>query len=211
MGWQCHGEAVYYGLTGGGLAALRIADGQRLWLSRFGVPESQTVNHGAAATGTPGAVFVGGADGTLNALASGDGSTLWQFNTNQQLRCSRQGDHQGRVDHSRAVPSLSTAGCSSAPASAWWVESPAMPCWPSASSSRARGRRRRQRGGGSAARVASPRGERAVEAAVDVRSSACPAVYARCGLTTAGLPGDSSGDNKPCRLASVLGGPGRPG
>jgi polyvinyl alcohol dehydrogenase (cytochrome) len=73
-------QNVYYGFTGGGMAALDLATGQRKWF----VPIAQQgtrVGHAAAASVIPGVVFVGGSDGLLNALAASDGHTLWQFDT----------------------------------------------------------------------------------------------------------------------------------
>ena len=81
-GGAASADVAYFGLTGGGVAAMRINDGQRLWYSRFGIPEAQTVSHGAATTAIPGVVFLGGSDGRLNAVSSTDGSLLWQFDTN---------------------------------------------------------------------------------------------------------------------------------
>jgi outer membrane protein assembly factor BamB len=81
-GGAASADVAYYGLTGGGVAAMRINDGQRLWYSRFGVPEAQTVSHGAATTAIPGVLFLGGSDGRFNAVSSQDGSLLWQFDTN---------------------------------------------------------------------------------------------------------------------------------
>jgi polyvinyl alcohol dehydrogenase (cytochrome) len=75
----------YFGLTGGGVAAMRTADGEPVWFKSFDVPAGKRVGNAAAATGTPSAVFVGSADGTLYALAPGDGATLWQFNTNRSF------------------------------------------------------------------------------------------------------------------------------
>lgn len=80
-GGAANAETAYFGLTGGGLAAMRIADGERLWFTRIGVPEGQSVNHSAAATAIPGVVFAGGSDGKLSAVAAVDGALLWQFDT----------------------------------------------------------------------------------------------------------------------------------
>lgn len=82
-GGTADSDTAYYGLTGGGAAAMHIADGQRQWLSNVNVPPGQRVSHAAAATSIPGVVFVGGSDGKLSALSSADGSVLWQFDTNQ--------------------------------------------------------------------------------------------------------------------------------
>ncbi len=74
-------DTVYYGLTSGGVAALRLTDGERLWFSPLDKAVNPKANHSAAATGWPGVVMVGGADGKLYALSSKDGATLWSFET----------------------------------------------------------------------------------------------------------------------------------
>lgn len=74
-------DAVYYGLTSGGVAALRLSDGGRLWFAPLDKPVNPKANHSAAATGWPGVVMVGGADGKLFAISSKDGAQLWSFDT----------------------------------------------------------------------------------------------------------------------------------
>ena len=44
----------------------------------------------AAATAIPGAVFVGGWDGTLHALSTTDGHKLWEFATARRFRTVNQ-------------------------------------------------------------------------------------------------------------------------
>lgn len=78
-------ENAYFGLMGGGVAAIRLADGQRQWHSAVGAPPDGTVTHGAALTAIPGVAFVGGSDGRLTALSTRDGSVLWQFATMQRF------------------------------------------------------------------------------------------------------------------------------
>jgi polyvinyl alcohol dehydrogenase (cytochrome) len=76
---------VYYGLkVGGGLAAIRIADGQRLWQ----VPVAdgygeQRVGYDSPATTIPGMVFLGGSDGSIVAASTRDGHILWSYDTNR--------------------------------------------------------------------------------------------------------------------------------
>lgn len=72
---------VYFGLNAGGVAAVRLADGQRTWYNPLNSTPQQRVTHSAAATAIPGVVFVGGSDGRLWALASSDGHPLWSFET----------------------------------------------------------------------------------------------------------------------------------
>lgn len=74
--------AIYYGLNrGGGVVALRLTDGKRLWRVRLpGGPKSA---HATPATAMPGVIFLGGMDGRLYALSSRNGKVLWRYNTNR--------------------------------------------------------------------------------------------------------------------------------
>ena len=72
-------------VQGGGIAALRLEDGQKLWQlpghpcqpAKPGCSPAQS----AAVTAIPGAVFSGSLDGHLRAFASEDGALLWDFDT----------------------------------------------------------------------------------------------------------------------------------
>jgi len=57
-----------------------MATGQQVWFQPIN-PAGGRGGHNAAATVIPGVVFVGGANGTLNALSTTDGAILWQFDT----------------------------------------------------------------------------------------------------------------------------------
>lgn len=48
-------------------------------------PEGKRVSYTAAVTGIPGVVFVGGNDGSLNALSAADGRKLWEFDTAREF------------------------------------------------------------------------------------------------------------------------------
>ena len=68
----------------GGLFALRLATGERVWRAAPACEAgSQDCSraHIAAVTAIPGAVFSGTADGVLRAYAASDGRVLWQFDT----------------------------------------------------------------------------------------------------------------------------------
>jgi polyvinyl alcohol dehydrogenase (cytochrome) len=80
-GGAASADTLYYGLTDGGVVAMRLSDGGRLWFSPLNRDRSPRVNHAAATTAIPGVVFVGGTDGVLFAVAARDGSTLWSFDT----------------------------------------------------------------------------------------------------------------------------------
>jgi polyvinyl alcohol dehydrogenase (cytochrome) len=72
---------AYFGLNAGGVAAVRLADGQHAWYTPLNSSVDRKVTHSAAATVIPGVVFVGGSDGRLWALSSSDGHSLWSFDT----------------------------------------------------------------------------------------------------------------------------------
>ena len=76
---------VYYGLkVGGGLAAIRIADGQRLWQVPIDTGDGgQRVGYDSPATAIPGIVFLGGSDGTIVAASTRDGRVLWSYDTDR--------------------------------------------------------------------------------------------------------------------------------
>ena len=69
---------------GGGLTALRIADGSKVWFappSDCGTRPGCSPAQSAAVTAIPGAVFSGSMDGFLRAFAAEDGKLLWEFDT----------------------------------------------------------------------------------------------------------------------------------
>ncbi len=74
-------QYAYFGLNAGGVAALRIRNGERVWYTPLNSTAERRVTHSAAATVIPGVVFVGGSDGRLWALSSRDGHPLWSFET----------------------------------------------------------------------------------------------------------------------------------
>ena len=60
---------AYYGLTDGGVLAMDLADGKRVWLNRLGASPEHRLNNGSPGTSIPGAILIGGGDGKLRALA----------------------------------------------------------------------------------------------------------------------------------------------
>ena len=80
-GGALDGSTVYYGLTDGGVAALNVADGKRVWLNRLGSAPGRTVNNGSPGTGVPGALLIGGGDGKVHALDKKTGDELWVTET----------------------------------------------------------------------------------------------------------------------------------
>jgi polyvinyl alcohol dehydrogenase (cytochrome) len=74
-------QNAYFGLSSGGVVAVRLNDGQRAWYTPLNSTEQKRVGHSAAVTVIPGVLFVGGSDGRLSALSTIDGRPLWSFET----------------------------------------------------------------------------------------------------------------------------------
>ncbi len=76
----------------GGLHAVRLADGRRVWYTPPPAPACGTLGpqcHGAqsaAITALPGVVFSGSSDGAMRAFASDSGRILWEFDTNREFQ-----------------------------------------------------------------------------------------------------------------------------
>ena len=77
-------QNVYYGLSGGGMVAIQLTTGERLWYTRFDTG-GQRVSNAAAASAIPGVAFVGGTDGKLHALSTTDGKQLWETETAREF------------------------------------------------------------------------------------------------------------------------------
>jgi polyvinyl alcohol dehydrogenase (cytochrome) len=75
---------LYVGLGSGAIAAVQFATGEKLWTTRLADPGTRESNV-AASSAIPGAVFIGGTDGKLHALASTDGHKIWSFDTAQEF------------------------------------------------------------------------------------------------------------------------------
>jgi len=71
---------VYYGLSSGGMAALKLATGEKVWYTPL-AKEGTRVNNAAAVSAIPGVAFVAGSDGVLHALSTADGKIIWEYNT----------------------------------------------------------------------------------------------------------------------------------
>jgi polyvinyl alcohol dehydrogenase (cytochrome) len=74
---------------GGGLTALRIRDGAKVWYAAPAACDSSrpvcSPAQPAAVTAIPGVVFSGAVDGHLRAFATADGSVLWDFDTAREF------------------------------------------------------------------------------------------------------------------------------
>ena len=84
------GGAIVIGQTlldpaiGGGLFALRVTDGTKVWNAppaSCGTRPRCSPAQSAAVTAIPGVVFSGSVDGHLRAYTSDDGRVLWEFDT----------------------------------------------------------------------------------------------------------------------------------
>jgi polyvinyl alcohol dehydrogenase (cytochrome) len=80
-GGAASADQVYYGLTNGGVAALKLKDGERTWFSPLDKATNPRANNSAAVTAWPGVVLAGGANGKLFAVSEKDGAMLWSFDT----------------------------------------------------------------------------------------------------------------------------------
>jgi polyvinyl alcohol dehydrogenase (cytochrome) len=74
---------AYFGVSTGGVAALRLDTGERTWFTPLTAEQGAAVDNTAPASAIPGAVFVGGTDGTIQALSTPDGKVLWSFATSR--------------------------------------------------------------------------------------------------------------------------------
>src|SRR5262249_47459282 len=77
---------VYYGHTNGGVAAIRLATGERVWFNPLTPPAGRGRGGNiAAVTAIPGVVFSGSITGTISALSASDGDILWEFDTRKDF------------------------------------------------------------------------------------------------------------------------------
>jgi polyvinyl alcohol dehydrogenase (cytochrome) len=75
----------------GGLHAVALATGERVWLAAPAPPicgggRGCSAAQSAAVTAIPGAVFSGANDGALRAYSTRDGSIVWEFDSNREFR-----------------------------------------------------------------------------------------------------------------------------
>jgi polyvinyl alcohol dehydrogenase (cytochrome) len=84
------GDAALDAEQGGGVTALDVSDGKKVWFTA-GVPckpprPGCSPAQPAAVTAIPGAVFSGSLDGHIRAYATADGKLLWDFDTQKDYR-----------------------------------------------------------------------------------------------------------------------------
>jgi polyvinyl alcohol dehydrogenase (cytochrome) len=58
-----------------------LVDGQQKWCAPLDTGTDPKVGYSAAVTAIPGVLFAGGSDGSLWALSTDDGHTLWKYQT----------------------------------------------------------------------------------------------------------------------------------
>ncbi len=75
-------QNVYYGAGQSGLAAFRLATGEKVWAF---TPPAGGGTLGAAPTAIPGVIFEGSSNGRLYAVSAADGKQIWEFDTAQEF------------------------------------------------------------------------------------------------------------------------------
>jgi polyvinyl alcohol dehydrogenase (cytochrome) len=89
-------EAAYFGLTRGGMGAVDLATGKRLWISPLS--SEHKVSYASATTGLPGVLLQGSSDGKLQAVSSAGGTLLWSFDTQREFETvNRVKAHGGSI------------------------------------------------------------------------------------------------------------------
>jgi polyvinyl alcohol dehydrogenase (cytochrome) len=79
-------QNAYYGLSRGGVVALRLTTGERQWFNPLpGTGEARRIGQYAAVSVIPGVVFTAGWDGRLDALSAADGHVLWEYDTAREF------------------------------------------------------------------------------------------------------------------------------
>lgn len=88
FGGAADGENAYFGLKSGGIAAVQLTTGKRIWFAPLPGEhiEEQGAGETAALTVMPGVVFSGGWDGVLRALSTEGGELLWEYNTVDEVK-----------------------------------------------------------------------------------------------------------------------------
>jgi polyvinyl alcohol dehydrogenase (cytochrome) len=83
------GNAVFDPVSGGGLTALNVLTGEKVWFAPSTPCKPESVGcspaQPGAVTAIPGAVFSGAMDGHIRAFSTDDGRLLWDFNTQQNF------------------------------------------------------------------------------------------------------------------------------
>jgi polyvinyl alcohol dehydrogenase (cytochrome) len=95
--------------AGGGLTALRVADGSKAWYAApkpcaDNAPVGCSPSQPGAVTSIPGAVFASSVDGHIRAYSTDDGAVIWDFDTAREFETINQVKaHGGSIDGPGAV------------------------------------------------------------------------------------------------------------
>ncbi len=84
-GGSADAHHVYFGVSTGGVAALRLDNGQRAWFTPLVGERGGAVDNSAPTSAIPDVVFAGGTDGVLRAVSASDGQVLWSFATAREF------------------------------------------------------------------------------------------------------------------------------
>jgi polyvinyl alcohol dehydrogenase (cytochrome) len=79
FGGSADDRNAYFGLSSGGVVALALTNGERLWFTPMSPEQGRNSGQDAAVSTIPGVTFSGGWDGVLRALSTTDGKILWQY------------------------------------------------------------------------------------------------------------------------------------
>lgn len=86
FGASADDKNAYFGLSGGGVVAVQLQTGEKLWFNAMPPPPGRgRPGNSAAVTVIPGAVFSAARSGMLYALSAADGHTLWEFDTAKEF------------------------------------------------------------------------------------------------------------------------------
>jgi polyvinyl alcohol dehydrogenase (cytochrome) len=86
-GGAADNENAYFGLGPGGIAAVRLSDGEKKWFTPLTPAATASTHPGqdGPLTAARNFVFSGGWDGILRALSSSDGHVVWEYNTAREF------------------------------------------------------------------------------------------------------------------------------
>jgi polyvinyl alcohol dehydrogenase (cytochrome) len=93
------GRTVYDPIKSGGLFALQLATGEKIWSAPPArCPDNKpgcSPGHSAAVTLTPGTLFAGSLDGHLRAFSTANGQVIWDFDTAREFETTNGGKASG--------------------------------------------------------------------------------------------------------------------
>jgi polyvinyl alcohol dehydrogenase (cytochrome) len=96
-GGASDGRNAYFGLGSGGIAAVRLGDGEKQWFTELSPAEAMAAHPGQDGPLTVSAdlLISGGWDGMLRILSTKNGELLWEFNTAQAFQPVNEGPGKG--------------------------------------------------------------------------------------------------------------------